>query len=78
MRPPMFAGPMFRADSPATIGSYRPKEENNLLTLDVEKARLDSAPGFDKDHWPDMADPGWEKSIHAWYGTQPSIPAPRL
>ncbi|MEI2719307.1 MAG: 30S ribosomal protein S16 [Gemmatimonadales bacterium] len=23
----------------ATIGSYRPKEENNLLTLDVEKAR---------------------------------------
>lgn len=23
----------------ATIGSYRPKEENNLLTLNVEKAR---------------------------------------
>ncbi|MDO9072819.1 MAG: PRC-barrel domain-containing protein [Rubrivivax sp.] len=51
--------------------------ENKRFTLDIEKARLESAPGFDKDHWPDMADPGWEKSIHAWYGTQPTTPAQR-
>ncbi|MDP1900871.1 MAG: PRC-barrel domain-containing protein [Rubrivivax sp.] len=52
--------------------------ENKRFTLDVEKARLESAPGFDRDHWPDMADAGWEKSIHAWYGTQPYSPSPRL
>jgi sporulation protein YlmC with PRC-barrel domain len=51
--------------------------ENKRFTLDIEKARLESAPGFDKDHWPDMADPGWEKSIHAWYGTQPGSASPR-
>ncbi len=52
--------------------------ENKRFTLDIEKERLESAPGFDKDHWPDMADPGWEKSIHAWYGTQPKATSPPL
>jgi sporulation protein YlmC with PRC-barrel domain len=41
------------------------------FVLDVKKDRLKSAPGFDKDHWPDMADPTWEKGIHAYYGTTP-------
>jgi hypothetical protein len=40
--------------------------------------QLDSAPGFDKDHWPDMADPTWEKSIHAHYGTKPYSESLRL
>jgi hypothetical protein len=39
----------------------------------VEKARLNSAPGFDKAHWPDMADQSWSKEIHAFYGTKPSV-----
>lgn len=41
------------------------------FVLDVNKDRLESAPGFDKNHWPDMADATWEKGIHAYYGTQP-------
>ena len=45
--------------------------ENKRFVLDVNKDQLESAPGFDKDHWPDMADPTWEKSIHAHYGTKP-------
>ncbi|MDP2004251.1 MAG: PRC-barrel domain-containing protein [Rubrivivax sp.] len=48
--------------------------ENKRFTLDVPRDRLASAPGFNKDQWPDMADAGWEKGIHAWYGTQPYIP----
>lgn len=52
----------------------------NALTLDtkhhrfvlrVEKDQLQDAPGFDKDRWPDMADQGWTKSIHTYYGTTP-------
>ena len=39
--------------------------------LNVEKDRLKSAPGFDKDQWPNMADPSWAKSIHDYYGTKP-------
>lgn len=45
--------------------------ENKRFVLDVTKDQLENAPGFDKDHWPDMADPTWEKSIHAHYGTRP-------
>ncbi|MDO8277275.1 MAG: PRC-barrel domain containing protein, partial [Burkholderiaceae bacterium] len=44
---------------------------NKRFTLNVNKERLESAPGFDKSHWPDMADAAWEKGIHAYYGTQP-------
>jgi sporulation protein YlmC with PRC-barrel domain len=42
---------------------------NKRFTLDVSKERLKSAPGFDKDSWPDMADPEWENVIHSYYGT---------
>lgn len=43
--------------------------ENRRFTLDVNKERLESAPGFDKDSWPDMADPVWADGIHTYYGT---------
>jgi len=52
--------------------------ENKRFTLNVNKQQLESAPGFDKDHWPDMADATWEKSIHAYYGTKPYSPTPRV
>ncbi|MBA2659332.1 MAG: PRC-barrel domain containing protein, partial [Nitrosospira sp.] len=38
--------------------------------LNVEKERLESAPGFNKDDWPDMADPSWQNTINAYYGTK--------
>jgi sporulation protein YlmC with PRC-barrel domain len=36
--------------------------------LDVDAERLKNAPGFDKDHWPTMADPTWATQVHAYYG----------
>lgn len=39
--------------------------------LGIDKARLEGAPGFDKDHWPSMADPQWGSSIHGYYGLSP-------
>ena len=45
--------------------------DNERFILDVPKERLDSAPGFDKDHWPSMADQRWGTEIHSYYGTQP-------
>jgi len=38
--------------------------------LDVEKERLESAPGFDKDNWPDMADTSWSDQVHSYYGSR--------
>ena len=44
---------------------------NKRFVLNVEKDRLETAPGFDKDKWPNMADPSWAEGIHAYYGTKP-------
>ena len=46
---------------------------NKRFELDVEKDRLKNAPGFDKDDWPDMADPSWVDKIHSYYGTKPQM-----
>lgn len=42
---------------------------NERFILNVDKERLKNAPGFDKDHWPDMADQSWRQEIHDYYGT---------
>ena len=42
---------------------------NKRFLLNVEKKSLESAPGFDKDNWPNMADPTWQNSINSYYGT---------
>jgi PRC-barrel domain len=38
--------------------------------LDVDKHMLQSAPGFDRDHWPNMADPAFTTLIYGYYGYQ--------
>lgn len=38
--------------------------------LDVDKERLLNAPGFDKDHWPAMADQTWAGQVHTYYGVR--------
>ena len=43
--------------------------ENNRYVLNVDISKLDSAPGFDKDNWPNMADETWASGIHNFYGT---------
>ncbi|MDO8862072.1 PRC-barrel domain-containing protein [Haliea sp. E1-2-M8] len=41
--------------------------ENKRFLLDVDVERLKNAPGFDKDKWPDMADPTWNSSVESYY-----------
>ena len=41
---------------------------NNIyFVLDISKERLENAPGFDKDHWPDFANPQWRNQIDTYY-----------
>lgn len=44
--------------------------EIEQLTLNMDKERFQNAPGFDKDQWPDMANPQWGQTVHAYYGQQ--------
>ena len=46
---------------------------NKRFVLNVDKDQLKNAPGFDKDHWPDMSDTTWSNDIHNFYGTDPGI-----
>jgi sporulation protein YlmC with PRC-barrel domain len=41
------------------------------FVLDVSRATLENAPGFDKSNWPDMADPSFGNDIHTHYGKTP-------
>jgi len=52
----------------------------NALTLDakeqrfvfnVTKEKLENAEGFDKDHWPSMADMTWAVRVHEYYDVVP-------
>jgi sporulation protein YlmC with PRC-barrel domain len=37
------------------------------FVLDVSKDKLKDAPGFDKNAWPDFADPHWSDQVDAYY-----------
>ena len=45
--------------------------EKEFFILDVDKERLENAPGFDKSNWPDMASSEWESKVHSYYGVRP-------
>ncbi len=46
-------------------------EDEKRFILNVDKRTLETAPGFDKDNWPDMADTTWAKGLYQHYGVQP-------
>ena len=50
--------------------TLRVDEEKKCFILNVDKERLKKAPGFDKDHWPDMT-PEWAAEINTYYKFNP-------
>ena len=55
-------------------GALQLDSHNKRFILDVDAERLKAAPGFDKDHWPDMADKTWAADLHAYYGNGHELP----
>ncbi len=45
--------------------------KNRRFVMNTQKVQLENAPGFNADNWPNMANPAWEKDIHAYYGITP-------
>jgi hypothetical protein len=45
--------------------------QQKCFVLAVTAELVKNAPGFDKDHWPSMADQTWATSVHHHYGSDP-------
>ena len=41
------------------------------VILNVPRETLETAEGFDKDHWPSMADQRWANGLHDYYSSRP-------
>jgi sporulation protein YlmC with PRC-barrel domain len=53
------------------FGALTLDTEGKRFILDVAKEKMKNAPGFDKDHWPSMADTTWGGDVHRYYGVRP-------
>lgn len=45
--------------------------DRKCFILDASKEFFDNAQGFDKDHWPSMADERWATDLHTYYRVDP-------
>lgn len=50
--------------------SINPVKDKTFI-LDVPKERLDKGRGFNKDKWPDVADPTWQSETYKYYDAEP-------
>ena len=41
------------------------------VVIDVDRANLADAPGFDPDHWPAFSDLEWASMVHSHYSVDP-------
>jgi sporulation protein YlmC with PRC-barrel domain len=51
--------------------TLRVDQENQRIILNVDKESLKNAPGFDKNHWPDMSDEKYTAEINEYFKFQP-------
>ncbi len=49
----------------------RPSSTEEAFILHTDRETLANAPGFDKNHWPEMADRQWGAGIYSYYGSRP-------
>ncbi len=45
--------------------------EKHEFVLNIERSRLENATGFDKEHWPNMADPAFGSTLYRHFGFKP-------
>jgi sporulation protein YlmC with PRC-barrel domain len=62
---------------PWSAFKFKHDEKESYLLLDISKDKLNAAPGFDKDHWPDFADPSWRQKIDTYHAAERAVPTVR-
>jgi sporulation protein YlmC with PRC-barrel domain len=45
--------------------------DEKCFRVDITAQQLKDEPGFDKEHWPSMADADWGALVHQYYNRQP-------
>lgn len=45
--------------------------DEKLFLVHITADEIKNAPGFDKDHWPSMADPQLATAVHRYFGREP-------
>jgi sporulation protein YlmC with PRC-barrel domain len=51
--------------------------DEKCFRVDISAQQIKDEPGFDKDHWPSMADAAWSAAVHQYYNRQPYWSATR-
>ena len=46
-------------------------EDEKCFVLNVDKRKIEKAPGFDKNNWPDMSDPNFGTQVSDYYQVRP-------
>lgn len=68
---------IFNPDRSLGLGDYYYAFPPNALTLssdhknlvsDISKEKLNGAPHFDKNNWPNLSDPNWASQVYKYYG----------
>lgn len=44
--------------------------DRQALVLDANKQKIDNAPSFSRDKWPDMSDPTWQSKVDRYFNVQ--------
>lgn len=52
-------------------GALAVDTNRKVFVLNVDRTLLQQAPGFDKNHWPEMGDSDWLTGIFDYYGYTP-------
>jgi sporulation protein YlmC with PRC-barrel domain len=52
---------------PWTEFQLKHEEDDTYFVLDIDKEKLEAAPGFDEDDWPDVADQAWRDQVDRYY-----------
>ena len=51
--------------------------DEKCFVVDITAEQIKNEPGFDKDHWPSMADAQWGATVHQYYNRDPYWSATR-
>jgi sporulation protein YlmC with PRC-barrel domain len=53
------------------FSAFKYDHEKNKYVLNVSKARLENAPGFDADKWPSLSNEKWNRDVYKYYERPP-------
>jgi len=63
-----FGDKLFAVPLSAMALRHDSSRDKPYLLFNVTSDRLKESPGFDQNHWPDVADPAWSRKIDDFYG----------